>query len=302
MKKYIAIAGVVIFLLIAFAILISFMLGGSESVTLGFGKKVAVIPIKGEIIADAGEFVPFFTADEIVEKLDDANEDNSVGAILLDIDSPGGEVIATKQIVYKLRNISKPKVAWIASIGTSGAYYVASASDFIISDPDSITGSIGVIMQSPHLSTLLSNLGIDMNTVKSGEMKDIANPFEKFRESDKEFLQQLLNDVHENFKKDVLNFRAGKINMGKVNEITDGRIFSGAQAKQLGLIDSLGTRDDAIQKAATLAGIPGKPELKTYEKEQLSFLDLFREAGSSFGSGFKSSLSSAVSRPAIEYK
>ena len=157
-------------------------------------------------------------------------------------------------------------------------------------------------MQSPHLSTLLSNLGIDMNTVKSGEMKDIANPFEKFRESDKEFLQQLLNDVHENFKKDVLNFRAGKINMGKVNEITDGRIFSGAQAKQLGLIDSLGTRDDAIQKAATLAGIPGKPELKTYEKEQLSFLDLFREAGSSFGSGFKSSLNQSIAKTEMQYK
>lgn len=291
MKKLIIVAVVAIVMLIGLALLVSLLAAGTDSTpNLAFSKRVAVIPIKGEIASEVESFSNGFSSEEIVEKLEDAENDSTVGSILLDIDSPGGSVVATRQIVYKLRKLTKKKVSWIGDIGASGAYYVAAASDHIVADADSITGSIGVVSYIPGFTGLMEKLGVDMNVVKMGEKKTTASPFKKFTEDDKALLENLLKGAYERFKADIQSFRGSKLKQSTFAVVSDGRIISGQQALEFGLIDQLGTRDDAISKAAEFAGVSGKPELKTYKKKEITFFDLLTEAGASFGRGLRESL------------
>jgi len=259
---------------------------------------VAIIPIKGEISFDKS-VSSGLTAEEIVEKLDDAEKDSGIGAILLDIDSGGGSVVASKQIVKKIRKTKKPVVAWISEIGASGAYYAAAASDYVMSDEDSITGSIGAIMFVPNAQRLLGNIGIDVNAIKSGELKDIGSPFKSMTENERQLLEQMVLGSFKRFKSDIIEFRGKNLDVAAFNKIADGRILSGEQAEKIGMVDGFGSKEDAVKKAAALAGIQGEPETKEYAKKDFSLLDLLAESGKSFGEGLKQGLASESTDPKL---
>lgn len=260
----------------------------------GFEKTVEIIPIHGTIDFQPENLSDSLSSDEIVQELKTADKNPSVAAILLDIQSPGGSVVATHQIVSQIRKTNKPVVAWIGDLGASGAYYSAAAADVILADPDSITGSIGVISLFPNVEGLLQKIGVKVTVLKEGKFKAIGSPFQDLSAEEQNLLQTLLHDAFLNFKKDIQSFRGEKLNERQFNEIADGRILSGTQALHAGLIDGLGTKEEAIQKAAALGGIAGEPAVHTISKPAPSLLDFFLKAGVFFGNGFRTSITGAA--------
>ena len=177
----------------------------------------------------------------------------------------------------KTREVNyKPVVASMGSLAASGGYYIASAADVIVANPGSITGSIGVLIQVPNISGLLQKIGVRSVVVKSGEHKDLASPVREMTEAERQILQRLINDVHDQFIDVVTKTR--KLDRKKVEALADGRIFSGREAKSLGLVDQLGNLQDAIDRAAGLAGIPGKPTVIQERKRRFFLLDLLSRA------------------------
>ncbi|MDO8634017.1 MAG: signal peptide peptidase SppA [archaeon] len=284
-KKLALIGGIGVLLLVFLVLLGVALVLGLEGISLE--KKVAVIPLQGEIASSSSGFSETYSASEIVGLLDEAGDDPLVGVIFIDIDSPGGSVVPTKQIVYKVREVreKKPVVAYIGEMGASGGYYVASATDYVIADADSITGSIGVLTVVPDVSGLLEKLGVKVNVLRAGELKATANIFEELTEKDRQILESLLEETFQQFKGDVLSFRKDKLLQSSFDSIADGRILSGRQALSRGLVDELASRENAIKKAAELGGIQGEPELKTYSKPAPSLIDLFSISGKIFGEG-----------------
>ncbi|MCD6247743.1 MAG: signal peptide peptidase SppA [Candidatus Diapherotrites archaeon] len=288
-KKVLLVIVIALFFLLFLGILFSLLIepSSAKSIPFLFGQ-VAIIEINGEIVSDKTTLINT-NAFDIVDLLDRAEKDPGVAAILLEINSPGGSVVATKQIVEKIRTLKKPTVAWISDIGTSGAYYIASACDLVIADEDSITGSIGVISIVPNLSELLDKLGIRITVLKEGKYKDMGSIFSEMSDEEKTMIKSMLNQVYENFKKNVLEFRKGKIDAKKFEKIADGRLLTGKQALAYGLIDETGSREYAIKRAGELAGITN-PGVKRYAIKPESFYSLFSNAGQAFGSGFKQAL------------
>ncbi|MCD6434147.1 MAG: signal peptide peptidase SppA [Candidatus Diapherotrites archaeon] len=230
---------------------------------------VAVIPIEGEISLKGQEFSSAYSALEIVEKLEEAKNNPTVTAILLEINSPGGSIVASRQIVEKILEVkkTKPVVAWIGEIGASGAYYVASACNKVYADSDSITGSIGVISVIPNAKELLEKIGIKFNTIEVGKYKAMGSFYRDLNSEEKEIIRKILQKSFARFKNDILSFRRGKIDKQRFEMIADGRIISGEEALQIGLIDRIATREEAVIEAAKLAGIYGKPSVVVYRKE-----------------------------------
>ena len=291
MKKLLLVGLAAFLFLVGIALLLTLFLASTsgENLSLSLSGKLAVIPIKGEI-GSTDALRDAVSAEHVVEDLEEAETDPSIKGIFLDIDSPGGSVVPTKQIVYKIREIEKPIVAYVGETGASGAYYIAAASDYIVADEDSLTGSIGVISLVPNLEGLLEKIGAKMQVFKEGENKAFASPFTEMTEEQRAIMQGLLSDIYNKFKSDVLSFRKGKIRAKLFNELADGRVLSGRQALDAGLIDATGTRKEALKKAAELAGIEGEPELVKYGKKELSLVDFFMEAGNAFGGAFRQSL------------
>ncbi|MFH1664431.1 MAG: signal peptide peptidase SppA [archaeon] len=280
----------VFFGLIALVLLALILSFAFSSAFPGLTGEIAVIPIKGEITASNTAFSSSMTSTQIAEKIKEADKDPLIKAIFLDIDSGGGSVVATKEIVYSVRTAKKPVVAFIGETGASGAYYVAAASDLIVADDDSLTGSIGVISVSANIEGLLEKLGIKMNVIKEGQFKDMGSSFRELTPEEQKLLSDLISEVSVNFKKDVLEFRKNKISETTFNSVADGRIISGRQAKQFGLIDFTGSRDFALQKTAELAGISGEPSLKYFDETSNDFFSAVSRMGYSFGTGFISAI------------
>lgn len=298
-KKLALIGGAGVLLLVFLVLVVIVFVSGLQGISLE--KKVAVIPLHGEIASSSSGFSGTYSALEIVDLLDEAADDSLVGVIFIDIDSPGGSVVPTKQIVYKVREVreKKPVVAYIGEMGASGGYYVASATDYVIADADSITGSIGVLTMIPNVSGLLEKLGIRVNILRAGELKATANIFEELSEKDRAILDHLLQETFQQFKGDVLSFRKDKLSPTSFDSIADGRILSGRQALSSGLVDELASRENAIKKAAELGGIKGEPEIKNYSRPRPSLLDLFSISGQIFGSGIATGLFS-VQAPSVK--
>lgn len=288
-KKALLVIVIALLFLLFLGIFFSFLIqpSSSKGFPLLFGQ-VAIIEIKGEIVSDETVFVNT-SAFDIVDALDKAEEDPTIAAILLEINSPGGSVVATKQIVEKIRSLKKPTVAWISDVGTSGAYYIASACDLVIADEDSITGSIGAISIVPNLSDLLDKLGIKVTVLKEGKYKDMGSMFSEMSDEEKAIVKSMLNQVYENFKENVLKFREGKIDAKEFEKIADGRLLTGKQALAYGLIDETGSREYAIKRAGELAGIEN-PGTKRYAVKPESFYSLFSTAGQTFGYGLRQAL------------
>ncbi len=227
------------------------------------GQKVAVIEIRGVIL----------DPQPVIEKLVKIRKDENVKAIVLRIDSPGGAVGPAQEIHEEVKKTQGDKkvLVSIGSVAASGGYYIACAADRILANPGSITGSIGVIVESFNVEELLNKVGLRSMVIKSGKLKDLGSPFRAMTEEERKLLQGVLDSVHGQFIRAVAEGR--NLPVEKVREIADGRIFSGDQAKSLGLVDELGNLQDAISLAAKLAGIQGEPEVIYLEKKKFSLLD-----------------------------
>jgi protease-4 len=275
--------------ILAFLILLSLALGRLIK-SIPARNTIAVIPIEGAILSDFSSS-PFSektaSAKEILDFLDKANQDKSVKGIILEINSPGGSALASKEVVDKVKSIEKPIVSWIREVGASGAYWIASASDSIIADELSITGSIGVISSYLEFSGLMDEYGVKYEQLTTGRYKDIQSPYKELTLEEKDILMQKLKIIHKTFADDVSKNRKRDI-----TGLDTGLFYLGKEALDLGLIDSLGGKDLAINITKQLANIT-EAELVIYERK-VGLSALLEKFGASafysFGSGFSSAL------------
>ncbi|MEW6557922.1 MAG: signal peptide peptidase SppA [Elusimicrobiota bacterium] len=221
--------------------------------------KIAVVNIYGPIrTATKSSEIFARDSDRIVKRLKKLNENPSIKAVVLRINSPGGTVAAVQEIyseIIKLRKNKKVVVASFADIAASGGYYIASACDKIIAQPGTLTGSIGVILEIGNLSELMRKIGVKIEVIKSGKHKDIGNFAREMTAEEHKILQDLINDAYEQFLSAVISGR--KLDELKARELADGRIFTGAQAKAVGLVDLLGGLEESIEEAKKLAKLKG---------------------------------------------
>ncbi len=256
---------VLIFFVIIFAIiaLLSLMLTYSSKVTLG--DKVALIRVTGIIIDST----------DVVDELKQYAKDNSVKAIILRVDSPGGAVAPSQEIYKEIVKIkgNKKVVVSMGSVAASGGYYISAPADRIVANAGTLTGSIGVIMEIPNVEGLMEKIGVTTQIIKSGKHKDIASTFRSMTPEEKQILQTVLDDVHDQFIKAVAEGRG--IDVEDIRNLADGRIFTGRMAKGLGLVDDLGNLQDAIMLAGELTGIKGEPRVVS-KKEEFSIFDMLK--------------------------
>ena len=236
-----------------------FFLGQSSN--LPFSSKIGVITISGTI-SDSSQ---------IISQIIEFRKDKRIKAIIIRIDSPGGGVGASQEIYREIRRTIPVKkvITSMGGIAASGGYYIASASDKIVANPGTLTGSIGVIMEFLQLHELSQKIGVSMEIIKGGEYKDIGSPYRKFTEKDKRLLEGIISEIREQFINAVAQGR--NLPVDTVKEIADGRIISGATAKELGLVDLLGNFQDAVDLAKEMTGIKGDAEL-VYQKKRGSRL------------------------------
>jgi len=213
-------------------------------------------------------------ADGFVAELDGMMHDDNIKAIVVRIDSPGGTVAATQEIFHKLMKIRKEKKVLVASMGdiaASGGYYSASACDYIMANPGTITASIGVIAAAPNLKGLFEKLGIRMNVIKSGKYKDILSSSRDMTDEEKKLLQEMIDSSYEQFLKDVSLGR--NIPIDDIRPVADGRVMTGSAALECKLIDGLGTFEDSIAKAKEMAKLP--EDAPVYENQPNTLSELF---------------------------
>jgi len=230
------------------------------------GEKVAVI------ILDE----PILSSEPTVRQFKKYRENRSVKAIIFRIDSPGGGVAASQEIYEEVRkavNAGKPVIVSMGAIATSGGYYVACPATKIFANQGTLTGSIGVIMQFLNFKELMDKVGINESTYKSGILKDAGSPYRAPTAEERKYFQFLLSDVHGQFIDAVSTAR--KIPRTKIEKLADGSVFSGRTAYRHGLIDTLGTFEDAIDYAAKEGGIKGTPKVVREMRRRSFIQDLF---------------------------
>jgi len=231
---------------------------------------------------------PIVSSEEIVKDLKRFEENPAIKGVLVVVNSPGGGVGASQEIceaIKRLKKADKKVVVSMSSVAASGGYYVSAPADKIVALPGTLTGSIGVILNFPVYEELLDKVGIQLYTVKSREHKDIGSGFRQPTEQDTLLLKAMIDDVYNQFLEEVVAGRG--LPFDSVYAIADGRIITGRQAYSYGLVDTLGTRDDAHRILAELCGLEGTPKLIEIPKRK-SFLERFLE--SKFNQLFQPSL------------
>lgn len=237
MKKKILI-GLVIFIVLLIVI---------NSITYSNKPKIALINIKGVISK--------YT--DVLKYLSLAEKDISVKAVVINVDSPGGAVGASQEIyraIERIRN-KKPVIVSMGNVAASGGYYISAPANVIFANPGTITGSIGVIVQHMDLTKIMNKIGLKIENIKSGKNKDILYPNNKLTLQQKKLIKGIVLDVYNQFIDAIVKYR--KISKNKLLKIADGRIFSGNQARKLGLVDKIGNLQDAIEEARKLIGKEG---------------------------------------------
>ena len=240
-------------LLILAIIIISFNLGKQTNIvanSLGV-KKVGIVEITGPIISSK----------KIIEDLNQLEQKEDIASIVIRIDSPGGSVAPTEEIYEKINKVkkTKPVIASVGNVAASGGYYIAVAADSIFANKGSILGSIGVIISYPIFKDLFDKVGIDIETIKSGNLKDSGSFSRNPTPQDKIFFEKLILNMYNQFIDVVVKERM--IERNNVLSLADGRVFTGLTSMKLGLIDELGTFESAIEIAAEMGGISGKPQI-----------------------------------------
>ena len=244
----------VLFFLLVFGITI--LTGDPSSFSLR--DKIGIVTVE-EFIRDSST---------VVDQLVKYGKDDSIKAVVLRIDSPGGGVVPSQEIYEAVLSLKKKKkvIVSMGSVAASGGYYIACAADTIVANPATITGSIGVIAHFSNVEELLHKIGLKPSTIKSGKYKDIGSPLRDMTPDEKRLIQGVIDDIYDQFLEAVSLNR--KITKEKVAGFADGRIFTGRQALKMGLVDFLGDREYAINLAAKLSGIKGEPEVVYPEKKE----------------------------------
>lgn len=241
----------------------------SDGLTPGFlrGDRVGVLPVGG-IISSERDFL---------DDLRWLETRSSVRAIVLKVNSPGGTVGATQSLYQELlrvrQEMDRPVVAWIGEVGASGGYYASMAADSLFALPGAITGSIGVIMQFPNAGELMRKVGVELEVVKSGELKDMGSLTRPLSEQERTVLRRLVNDAYGQFMDAVE--RGRPLSRDSLRKLADGRIFSGQRAAELGMVDRTGTLREAVAAAGGMAGLGASPDTVYPPEERLSFMDFF---------------------------
>ncbi|HII80457.1 MAG TPA: signal peptide peptidase SppA [Methanosarcina sp.] len=254
-------------------------LGGN----LGSSEKIAVIYVQGSMLTGnipAG--FGYATSEEICGNIRSAVADENVKAIVLRVNSPGGSPAAAQEIsieIEKAKEHGIPVIVSMGDLGASAAYYISAPADYIFVNPSTNTGSIGVIWTFENLSGYYKNEGIDYYVSKSGEFKDMGGSWRGLTDDEKEYADKVVMESYEEFVTQVAEGR--NMSRGEVKELADGRLYTGSQAKELGLVDDFGNLYDAIDKAAELGGIHGEPRVVYMNRASLSSLLLGSESDNS---------------------
>jgi protease-4 len=228
-------------------------------------ERVALIRVEGPIIE----------AKSTVDELKGYVKDKSIKAIVLRVNSPGGGVVPSQEMFDEVKKAAAVKkvVVSMGSVAASGGYYISAPASLIIANPGTITGSIGVIMEVPNFKGLFDKLGVKSEVIKSGKHKDMASVFRGIGDEERKIVQGVMDDVHDQFIRAVAEGR--KMPVEQVRAIADGRIYSGNQARKVGLVDDIGDLEYAISVAAKMAGIKGEPEVIS-KKEKNTWLELLK--------------------------
>ncbi len=257
---------------------------------VGLGDNIGVVEMFGVITESSGR--------PVIRQLDKWADSKSIKAIIVHINSPGGGVPISQEIhsAIKRAKETKPVVAAMASVAASGGYYIACAGDRIIANPGTLTGSIGVILEFHTFGQLLEKLGIGSETIKSGEFKDVGTYTRSMTKKEELMLRSVVMDAYEQFVEAVSEGRG--MEQEEIYPLADGSIFTGLQAFNLGLVDTLGGLKEAVDLAAELAGIEGKPKvIWPYKKKRMQILDLLGR----FLEGVNNTVSDEVSGPQLLY-
>jgi protease IV len=292
-KWFLGILAVLALFALAFTlIIVSFVSSPSErteTVTSGTGDRIAVIDLRGEITS----------SEDVIRQLKKYRSSSSVKAILLHIDSPGGGVVPSQEMyeeVRKTRDGGKPVIVSMGSLAASGGYYVSCGATRLVANRGTLTGSIGVISEFLQVKDALAKLGISQKTIKAGKLKDAGSPTKNMTGDDQAYFQSLMDDVHRQFIDVVARER--RMPAEKVRALADGRVFTGEQAVELGLVDTLGTFEDAVKIAAGFAGISGEPSMIRERRKQPWWDSMFGEAGETL----RDIKQQVLDRPALSYR
>jgi len=225
-----------------------------------FGERIGVVEIEG-VISDSRQ-----TMDDIIR----FKEDPAIKGVIIRINSPGGSVGPTQEIYREVVKLKEKKKVFVSmgSLCASGGYYIAAAGEKVYANPSSITGSIGVIMQSVILEDLMKKIGVKSNTIKAGDLKDTGSPFKEMTPEERAYLNEVVKNIHEQFIKDIADGR--KMDLEKTRKLADGRVYTGLQAQEVGLVDNIGNFYDTVDGLKKELKIKGKPEL-IYTEKPFSF-------------------------------
>jgi protease IV len=224
----------------------------SGPISLSGERVVGVVPLDGEISR----------SDDFVETMRDLADRSRIAAVVVRINSPGGAVAPSQEMYAALRRLAekKPVIASLGSIAASGGYYVASAADVIVASPGTLTGSIGVVMSLANVNGLMEKLGVQSNVITAGSLKDMGSPFRPMTPDERALFQQMLDQVHTQFIDAVAAGR--KMDPEQARKLADGRVYTGEQAKAMGLVDELGGLEKAVEIAGQRSGIVGEPTIE----------------------------------------
>ncbi|MGC9512430.1 MAG: signal peptide peptidase SppA [Fidelibacterota bacterium] len=235
-------------------------------VSLTRGNQIGIVKIQGTILS----------SEPILEDLEEISSIRDLKALILHINSPGGGTAASQELYYAVKRIKEeydyPVISVLSSLGASGGYYVALATDSIYALPGTLTGSIGVIMDFPQWTEVMDKIGVDMHVVKSGEYKDTGSPFRDFTAEDRRYYQELVDDVYDQFISAVADARS--MDKETAKKLSDGRVYTGRQALELGLIDHLGTVEDGIEDLTRQLNLKEKPSIIRPKKKKITFYDV----------------------------
>ena len=237
-------------------------LAGEPSTTgIGPGDAVAVIRLEGAISSSPSDYLTEagITPRRVASLLEQATADPAVKAIVVRVNSPGGSVVASDEIYHMLLDFEMPVVVWMGDVAASGGYYISCGGDYVFAHPDALTGSIGVISQFFNVEELLDEVGVDVMVITSGPRKDIGSPFREMTEEEQTLWKGITDDIYDGFVEIVAQAR--DLPLEEIRKLADGSIYTGRQALEVGLVDDVGTPDDAIAKAAELGGIEGEPRV-----------------------------------------
>ena len=254
----------VLLAVVALSLLLAY--GGDGGGEFAFGDRIQVVDIEGELVDSRS----------IIEQLKRYEDNKAVRAILLNVDSPGGGVAVSQELYREIKRLREEKgkiiVAYMSSVGASGAYYLSCSANKIIANPGTVIGSIGVIAEWVNYGDLLQWAKLKDVIFKSGEFKDTGTPTRALTDREKVYFQGLIDDMYVQFVEAVADGR--KMDVEHVRGFADGRVYTGRDAREKKLIDEIGNFQDAVNLTASLAGITGKPNLLRAVRQRLTLLDV----------------------------